>query len=65
MQELTAAVKFRPDDAGAEANLGAAFAELGETQKAIKYLNLALQLDLGNELARENLEALRRASSQP
>jgi Flp pilus assembly protein TadD len=58
-------VKLKPDDAGAEANLGAAFAEIGETQKAITHLNRALQLDPGNELARKNLDALRGASSQP
>jgi Flp pilus assembly protein TadD len=58
-------VKLKPDDAGAEANLGAAFAELGETQKAITHLNRALQLDPANELARENLEALRGTSAQP
>jgi Flp pilus assembly protein TadD len=64
VQELTTAVKLKPDDAGAEANLGAAFAELGETQKAILHLNRALQLDPGNALAKENLEALRGAAPQ-
>jgi Flp pilus assembly protein TadD len=59
------AVKLKPDDAAAEANLGAAYAELGETQKAITHLNRALQLDPGNELAKENLEALRGTSAQP
>ena len=53
------------DDAGAEANLGAAFAELGERQKAILHLNRALQLDPGNALARENLAALRGAATLP
>jgi Flp pilus assembly protein TadD len=28
-------VKLKPDDAGAQANLGAAFAGLGETEQAI------------------------------
>ncbi len=58
-------MKLKPGDAGAEANLGAAYAELGETQKAITHLNRALQLDPANELAKENLEALGGASSQP
>ena len=64
-QELASAIKIKPQDAGAEANLGAALAELGETQKAIAHFNRALQLDPGNELAQENLEALRGAAPRP
>jgi Tetratricopeptide repeat len=39
--------------------------KLGETQKAITHLHRALQLGPGNELAKENLAALRGTSSQP
>ena len=65
VQELAIAVKLKPDDAGAEANLGAAYGELGDTQKAIMHLNRALRLDPGNALAKENLEAIHGASRQP
>jgi len=65
VQELTTAVKLKPDDAGAQANLGAAFAGLGETEQAILHFNRALEIDPGNALARENLDALRRGSSRP
>jgi Flp pilus assembly protein TadD len=50
---------LKPADSGAEANLGAALAELGERQKAIAHFQRALELDPDNRLARENLEALR------
>jgi Flp pilus assembly protein TadD len=44
----------------AEANLGAAYAELGDNEKAIAHFQRALQLDPQNKLARENLDALRK-----
>jgi Flp pilus assembly protein TadD len=51
---------LKPEDSGAEANLGAALAELGENQKAIAHFRRALQLDPQNKLARENLDALQK-----
>ena len=60
-EEFGAAARLKPQDPDAEANLGAAFAELGEKEKAIAHLERALALDPGNQLARENLEAVRNA----
>jgi Tfp pilus assembly protein PilF len=54
------ALKSRSDDAGAEANLGAALAEMGQFAEAKSHLERALQIDPGQELAKENLDALRK-----
>jgi len=59
--EFAVAVRLKPEDSGAEANLGAAFAELGQNEQAIAHFQRALQLDPKNQLARENLDALQKA----
>jgi len=42
-----------------EANLGAVLAQLGQLSEAQSHLERALELDPAQELAQENLEALR------
>jgi len=56
-------VKLKPNDANAEANLGAAFAEIGRYAEAKAHLERALQIDPNQQNAKDNLEALQKQMS--
>jgi stress-induced-phosphoprotein 1 len=57
------ALKLQPDDANVEANLGAALAELGRFPEAKSHFERALQIDPNQALAKENLDAVKKAMS--
>ena len=57
-EQFQAAVRINPEDANAEANLGSAFAEIGDIKQAKLHYERALRLNPNNELARENLQLL-------
>ncbi len=57
-------MRINPEDANAEANLGSAYAEIGDIKQAKLHYERALQLNPNNELARENLQQLSRDPSQ-
>ncbi len=59
-REFQLALKLHPDDANVEANLGAALAETGHFAEAKSHFERALQIDPDQELAKENLEALKK-----
>jgi Flp pilus assembly protein TadD len=58
------ASQLQPNDANAEANLGAALAELGHLAEAKSHFERALQIDPNQSLAKENLEALQKEMSR-
>jgi Flp pilus assembly protein TadD len=61
VEEFRAAVRINPQDANAEANLGAALAELGNWKEARAHLEKALAIDPTLANARDNLEQVKRA----
>ena len=63
IEQFETVLKLQPNDANAEANLGAALAELGRYSEAKIHLERALQIDPNQEDAKENLEAVRSAMS--
>jgi Flp pilus assembly protein TadD len=56
-------VRINPEDANAEANLGSALAEIGDTKQARVHYERALRLNPNHELAKENLQQLSRNAS--
>jgi len=58
-------VRLEPNDANAEANLGAALAELGEFPEAKAHFERALEIDPNQPLAKENLGALLKELNSP
>ncbi len=60
VEEFRAAVRLSAD-ANAEANLGAALAELGNWKEARAHLEKALAIDPTLDNARDNLEQVKRA----
>ena len=60
MGEFRAEVRLNPQDANAEANLGAALAELGNWKEARTHLEKALAIDPTLANARDNLEQVKR-----
>jgi Flp pilus assembly protein TadD len=63
VEEFRAAVRLNPQDANAEANLGAALAELGNWKEARAHLEKALAIDPTLANARDNLEQVKRVLS--
>jgi Flp pilus assembly protein TadD len=61
LAQFQAAVRINPEDANAEANLGSAFAEIGDAKQARLHYERALLLNPNNELAKENLAQLNQA----
>jgi Flp pilus assembly protein TadD len=61
VEEFHAAVRLHPQDANAEANLGAALADLGNWKEARAHLEKALAINPNLANARENLEQVKRA----
>jgi protein O-GlcNAc transferase len=55
-------LKLQPEDANVEANLGAALAEMGQFPEAKAHFERALQIDPNQAIAKENLDALRKAT---
>ena len=53
-------MQLQPNDANVEANLGVALAEMGRFAEAKAHFERALQLDPGQPIAKENLEALKK-----
>jgi Flp pilus assembly protein TadD len=58
--EFRAAVRLNPQEANAEANLGAALAEFGNWKEARTHLEKALAIDPSLANARDNLEQVKR-----
>jgi hypothetical protein len=58
-------VQLNPEDSMAEANLGAALAEIGELASAKTHWERALKLDLQNQLAQDDLQEVQRRLSAP
>jgi Flp pilus assembly protein TadD len=56
--ELLRVTELDPTDANAEANLGAAYAQLGDLKGAEDHLRRALVLDPGNKLAQQDLAVI-------
>jgi Flp pilus assembly protein TadD len=63
VEQFRAAVRINPRDANAEANLGTALAETGNSKEGQMHLEKALAIDPNLALARDNLDALKRQSS--
>ena len=53
--ELQRVLELHPYDAGAEANLGAAYAQLRDWKNAESHLRRAIALDPQNKTAQDNL----------
>jgi tetratricopeptide (TPR) repeat protein len=62
-QQLGLASKLQPQDANVEANWGAALAELGRFSEAKSHFERALQIDPQQAVAKENLDAVKKAMS--
>jgi Flp pilus assembly protein TadD len=60
VEEFRAAVRLNPQDANAEANLGAALAELENWKEARVHLEKALAINPNLTNARDNLEQVKR-----
>jgi Flp pilus assembly protein TadD len=58
-------VQLNPEDSMAEANLGAALAEVGELVSAKAHLERALKLDPQNQLAQDDLQEVQRRLASP
>jgi len=65
IEHYRVAVRLRPDDANAEANLGSALAEIGKLAEAKLHFQRALRIDPNHKLARENLEQISHDSKNP
>jgi tetratricopeptide (TPR) repeat protein len=59
--QFSLASHLQPQDANVEANLGAALAEMGKLAEAKAHFERALQLDPAQPIAKENLEAVKKA----
>jgi len=59
-EQFRLALQLQPNDAGVEANLGVALAEMGRFAEAKRHLERALEIDPQQPIAKENLEALKR-----
>jgi len=62
-EEFQTVLKLQPNDANAEANLGAALAELQRYPEAKLHFERALQINPNQPDAKENLDALQKAMS--
>jgi len=57
-EQISAAVRLDPSDAGAQASLGMVFAELGRLPEAKACLERALQLNPENSKIKDSLQAV-------
>jgi Flp pilus assembly protein TadD len=60
-EHFAAAVRIRPEDADAHANLATALAELGRFAEAKAQFERALEINSAHALARENLRQMESA----